>query len=170
VTAWHNPWPELMKGMCQSPHIKWDARGDDQQQFIRDLCENNGIPQNNLIVMPQVSHRTLASIMNQTDLGVFPNRCEGGTNLVLMEYMSCGKAAIISDGHGHSDVRKGAAMWIAEGYANPETVAGAVKDIVNGAGNGTWIAQNRLDFIRQFTWTRAARTIADKIEELCQPH
>jgi glycosyltransferase involved in cell wall biosynthesis len=35
---------------------------------------------------------------------VFPNRCEGGTNLVLMEYMACAKPAIVSYTSGHKDI------------------------------------------------------------------
>jgi glycosyltransferase involved in cell wall biosynthesis len=46
----------------------------------------------------------MPEIIAQTDIGVFPNRCEGGTNLVLMEYMACGKPAIVSNWSGHTDV------------------------------------------------------------------
>ena len=35
---------------------------------------------------------------------MFPNRCEGGTNLVLMEYMACGRPAIASNCSGHKDI------------------------------------------------------------------
>ena len=43
-------------------------------------------------------------IFARTDLGIFPNRCEGGTNLVLMEYMACGKPVIVSNTSGHKDI------------------------------------------------------------------
>ncbi|MCC6398689.1 MAG: glycosyltransferase, partial [Bacteroidetes bacterium] len=33
-----------------------------------------------------------------------PNRCEGGTNLVLMEYMACGKPVIGAYNSGHRDI------------------------------------------------------------------
>ena len=42
--------------------------------------------------------------MNQTDLGLFPNRAEGGTNLVMMDYMACGKPVVASNVTGHRDV------------------------------------------------------------------
>src|SRR5262249_4679545 len=38
------------------------------------------------------------------DVGLFPNRCEGGTNLVMMEYMACGKPVIASNSTGHRDI------------------------------------------------------------------
>ena len=43
-------------------------------------------------------------LYRNTDVGVFPNRCEGGTNLVLMEYMACGKPVIASCTSGHRDI------------------------------------------------------------------
>ena len=46
----------------------------------------------------------MSEIYSNTDLGLFPNRCEGGTNLVLMEYMACGKPVIASYSSGHRDV------------------------------------------------------------------
>jgi glycosyltransferase involved in cell wall biosynthesis len=46
----------------------------------------------------------LADVYKDSDIGLFPNRCEGGTNLVLMEYMACAKPAIASFVSGHRDV------------------------------------------------------------------
>ncbi|MBA4368090.1 MAG: hypothetical protein C0403_10695 [Desulfobacterium sp.] len=46
----------------------------------------------------------MARIYKNTDIGLFPNRCEGGTNLVLMEYMACGKPVIASFSSGHKDI------------------------------------------------------------------
>jgi glycosyltransferase involved in cell wall biosynthesis len=40
----------------------------------------------------------------QVFLFYFANRCEGGTNLVLMEYMACGKPVIATFSSGHKDI------------------------------------------------------------------
>jgi len=46
-------------------------------------------------------------------VGLFPNRVEGGNNMVLMEYMACGKPAIVSYNSGHTDiVRRNNALLI----------------------------------------------------------
>ena len=37
-------------------------------------------------------------------IGVFPSRCEAGANLVMMEYMACGKPAIGTVRTGQSDL------------------------------------------------------------------
>ena len=42
--------------------------------------------------------------MREVDLAVFPNRCEGGTNLVAMECMACGVPVVLSRNTGHLDL------------------------------------------------------------------
>jgi len=54
--------------------------------------------------LPPRANIAMARIYKNTDCGLFPNRCEGGSNLVLMEYMACGKPAIVSNTSGHRDV------------------------------------------------------------------
>jgi tetratricopeptide (TPR) repeat protein len=39
-----------------------------------------------------------------SDVGLFPNRCEGGNNMVMCEYMACGRTVIASTMTGHMDV------------------------------------------------------------------
>jgi glycosyltransferase involved in cell wall biosynthesis len=46
----------------------------------------------------------MTRIYRNTDIGIFPNRCEGGTNLVMMEYMACGKPVVASFSSGHRDI------------------------------------------------------------------
>ncbi len=46
----------------------------------------------------------MARTYHNSDVGLFPNRCEGGTNLVLMEYMACGKPVVAVSTTGHADI------------------------------------------------------------------
>jgi glycosyltransferase involved in cell wall biosynthesis len=46
----------------------------------------------------------MPSILREMDVAVFPNRCEGGTNLVAMECMACGLPVILSSNTGHLDL------------------------------------------------------------------
>ena len=48
----------------------------------------------------------MASLLKQADLAVFPNRCEGGTNLVAMEAISCGIPTVLSTNSGHLDLMR----------------------------------------------------------------
>jgi tetratricopeptide (TPR) repeat protein len=43
-------------------------------------------------------------IYAESDIGIFPNRCEGGNNMVMSEYMASGRTVIASDRTGHADV------------------------------------------------------------------
>lgn len=54
--------------------------------------------------LPILEHNMLCGWMNQTDVGLFPNRFEGGTNLVMMDYLSCGKPVIANVSTGQRDV------------------------------------------------------------------
>jgi len=63
-----------------------------------------GIPQDRVIMTPLHSNEMMAEIYQNTDLGIFPSRCEAGTNLVMMEYMACGKPCIGTIGTGQGDI------------------------------------------------------------------
>lgn len=85
MAAWFNPWDN------------------------KDYYTESGVER--LIGIPPSMQADLAEAMNQTDVGLFPNRCEGGTNLVMMEYMACGKPVIANASTGQADV-------MGQSYAN----------------------------------------------------
>jgi glycosyltransferase involved in cell wall biosynthesis len=66
----------------------------------------HGVDITRVITLPPKANIAMARIYKNTDCGLFPNRCEGGSNLVLMEYMACGKPAIVSNTSGHRDVAR----------------------------------------------------------------
>ena len=43
-------------------------------------------------------------VIREADVALFPNRAEGGTNLVAMECMACGIPTILSANTGHMDL------------------------------------------------------------------
>jgi len=56
------------------------------------------------VPLPLLNHRELARRMAQTNVGLFPNRREGGTNLILMDYLAMGKPVIANVSTGQRDV------------------------------------------------------------------
>ncbi len=104
LTAWHNPWPASMETMRASPHIRFELSGRNWVEQMEHIYRLNGIDPKRVMTLPSVPPREMAQAYRQSDLGLFPNRCEGGTNLVLMEYMACGKPAIVTDATGHKDL------------------------------------------------------------------
>ncbi len=104
VTAWYNVWPQTMKLLATSKYMTYQEYGNTWEEFINHIYIINGIDPNRVITLPLVPHDKLNDIYLKTDVGLFPNRCEGGTNLVMMEYMACGKPVIASYNTGHKDI------------------------------------------------------------------
>jgi glycosyltransferase involved in cell wall biosynthesis len=46
----------------------------------------------------------MGQVVREADVALFPNRCEGGTNLVAMECMASGVPTILSANTGHLDL------------------------------------------------------------------
>ena len=94
VNAWYNPWPFSMKTMENSPYINCEIMETDYLKAVNGILHANGIDLDRVITVLPKNNAQMARLYKNTDVGLFPNRCEGGTNLVLMEYMACGKPVI----------------------------------------------------------------------------
>jgi len=102
--AWYNQWPLSLKTMELSSSIKYrHAEEECMTLLYRTLCEN-GIDVRRVLLHPLRDNRTMRQVYLASDIGLFPNRCEGGNNMVMCEYMACGKTVIASDMTGHADV------------------------------------------------------------------
>jgi glycosyltransferase involved in cell wall biosynthesis len=122
VCSWFNPWPSLFADMMNRADI-WPTERNQytsQTEFFFDLMIANGLRSNQFTILPQLAHADLAREMANTDAGLFPNRCEGGTNLVLMEYAALGRPVIANVLTGHADVAGKIAFTI-EATENAET-------------------------------------------------
>jgi len=104
VNAWRNPWPGSFLTMHSSPLINFAPRGGTCEEVINQVLADNGIDLRRVITCPQMLNFTLPRLYWNTDVGIFLNRCEGGTNLVLMEYMACGKPVVAVNTTGHADI------------------------------------------------------------------
>jgi glycosyltransferase involved in cell wall biosynthesis len=51
-----------------------------------------------------VPNAQMPRVLREMDVALFPNRAEGGTNLVAMECMACGIPTILSANTGHLDL------------------------------------------------------------------
>jgi glycosyltransferase involved in cell wall biosynthesis len=165
VCAWHNPWPQLFRTMANSGVINTLAHGETQPEFFRSLLHNNGISDSQFTILPQLSQHDLAREMANTDFGLFPNRCEGGTNLVLMEYAALGREIVANVLTGHADVENAISMpieatedenhWALQPVAN---ITDAMRDAAD---------YPRSDFTGcSWTWEDAAKTVLSEIDNL----
>jgi glycosyltransferase involved in cell wall biosynthesis len=104
INSWFNSWDFSFQTMSRSGHIVFSPPSGDYLSVMNKILMDNGINLDNVITLPLYPNIMMPRIYKNTDIGLFPNRCEGGTNLVLMEYMACGKPVIASYNSGHKDV------------------------------------------------------------------
>ena len=71
---------------------------------IAGWAHSNGIGEGQFIDVGSIRNHQMARVLREVDVAVFPNRCEGGTNLVAMECMACGIPTILSNNTGHKDL------------------------------------------------------------------
>ena len=106
VTAWHSPWPQAALSLGDKTRfglVPVNERGVlDTTRWAR----NAGIPKGQYLDLGPVPNSQLPPILRDMDVGIFPNRGEGGTNLVAMECMACGMPVILSANTGHLDLIK----------------------------------------------------------------
>lgn len=92
LTAWKNLWPASMASMSHS----W---------LLPDWTKPlEGLPRERVIELPQVPNEQTPGLYAQAHVGLFPNRCEAGTNLVMCEFMACGRPVIATCATGQADV------------------------------------------------------------------
>ena len=104
VNSWYNAWPFSLETMAMSQHIRFSNTSENHIVNMNNMLMDNGIDVSRVITLPSCPHSMMPKIYQNCDVGLFPNRCEGGTNLVLMEFMACGKPVIASYNSGHKDV------------------------------------------------------------------
>lgn len=178
VAAWHNQWPDTMKSMAASPYIEFEMHTDDCRRALLHILAINGLDMKRTVCLPQMPNGNMPDVYRNSDIGLFPNRCEGGTNLVLMEYMACGRPVVASYLTGQKDV-------LDENYAAVVS-GGRVIDIKQGddivarweepeldeiVAHLEWAYHNRDkieamgemagDAMLRFTWKDTARTFYD---------
>ncbi len=105
VNCWYNLWPQSVQQMTFSPYISFSYRGNDPWiNTMERTYRENGLDADRIFTLDLLPQHAQREMFSQTHVGVFPNRCEGGTNLVLMEYMACAKPVIAAFATGQKDI------------------------------------------------------------------
>jgi glycosyltransferase involved in cell wall biosynthesis len=104
VAAWHSPWPAVARSLDRTglaaPVVFRPEGGLDAAAW----AAANGIRPQNFLDAGLTPHPLIPPLLGQMDVALFPNRCEGGTNLMAMECMACGVPVILSANTGHLDL------------------------------------------------------------------
>ena len=107
VTAWHNLWAHHGTNLEHSPHTKSAPKIDPEGNLlITEWAVDHGINSEKFVDLGIPGNHMMPQHLRDMDLAIFPNRCEGGTNLVAMEAMACGVPCIISENTGQVDLIK----------------------------------------------------------------
>ncbi|HUE96343.1 MAG TPA: glycosyltransferase family 4 protein, partial [Longimicrobiaceae bacterium] len=131
LTAWHNHWPATMAEIVLKGHVAGVPNVAGGRIDFGSWLEANGVPRDAFFDLGQLPHAEMAAAVREAHVGVFPNRCEGGTNLVAMECMAAGVPAVLSANTGHLDL-------IAEGACFPLRDQGPVPMSRQFLGTDGW--------------------------------
>jgi glycosyltransferase involved in cell wall biosynthesis len=182
LTAWNTSWawadPFLAAGTNTVPAV----RGEDGWVDTAGWAIANGVPAHALIALGKVPNIAMPHVMREADVALFPNRCEGGTNLVAMECMACGIPTILSANTGHLDLlardgvayrleRQGAASC--EGYETRDWGESDVEEILEKL-EAAWqdrreaaaVGSRGAAFIAPLTWERQTTLLLRAIDPL----
>ncbi|SMF43311.1 Glycosyltransferase involved in cell wall bisynthesis [Azospirillum oryzae] len=107
VTAWQNAWPEVGMTMAESPLAAKPPRVLPNNMIdVKSWAMENGADEEGFVDLGFLGRHQIASVLADCHAAVFPNRCEGATNLVAMEAMACGVPVVLSNNTGHRDLLK----------------------------------------------------------------
>lgn len=105
VTNWFNAWPQTAMGIAESRHTPTPPGLDAQGRVdITGWAVANGVPVDAFIDLGFLARHQIAELLWNCHVAVFPNRCEGATNLVAMEAMACEVPTVLSANTGHLDL------------------------------------------------------------------
>ena len=155
ITAWHNPWPATINTMVKT----W---------LMDPTKPMDGIDKDRVVMLPSIPNEKTPSIYAMAHVGVFPNRCEAGTNMVMTEFMACARPVIASYATGQKDVLGGPGPMLLEngsydpaGWFNP-----SVSDILyyleyayNHRDDLKIRGEQCRKLVEPFTWESCAKKI-----------
>ena len=151
--SWHNHWPQSLMTMEQSRLIDFTWRAAPCHLLLLETVCRNGLDPNRVLLHPPFANSRMPLIYAESDIGLFPNRCEGGNNLVMCEYMASGRTVIASDRTGQADVVTAENAW-------PLTSYRPVAALTGGVQTGAWheaVVEELLEALEEAYHNQAAR-------------
>ena len=179
VTAWHSPWPEAARTVDASALVGPVVFNAEGHVDVTEWALANGIAAENILDLGGVPNAQMPALLNEMDVALFPNRAEGGTNLVAMECMACGVPVILSANTGHLDlvednncyplVRQGVLVgWEAPfadvagwGESDLDEVVDALERVYADRAEARARGLRGAAFIGQYSWARTAAEMKD---------
>ena len=181
VTAWHNLWPLTAAQFRHSPHMSTlPYVGADDRLNITRMATDNGIPESKFVDLGLLPNEEMPGVLKEMDLAVFPNRCEGGTNLVAMETMACGVPCILSQNTGHMDIINDGGGWVLEqqnrvsfegmategwGESSVDELVTLMEHAYENRAQARKIGQTGAEFMRSWSWPTQIELLLSNVEK-----
>jgi glycosyltransferase involved in cell wall biosynthesis len=180
IVSWNSPWKtEIAPTLNRSNVTKPFRSAADFSISVANWISDNGIAAAQFINLGVVPNRFMPEVLREVDVAVFPNRCEGGTNLVAMEALSSGLTCIISKNTGHLDliqpdsclplINQRPVMSV-EDCPSHEWGESDVDEIISHLEKG-YTSSKLVDpgraraSVSEFTWARAIKTLSHYVEQ-----
>ena len=105
VAAWQNQRSVSVEPFMRAGHCTTvPAEGPNDSILLDDWLKSQGLPQESFAALPWMPNQAMAEILRVCDIAVFPNRCEGGTNMVAMETIASGVPTYVAANTGQQDL------------------------------------------------------------------
>jgi glycosyltransferase involved in cell wall biosynthesis len=137
----------------------------------------NGVRPEQILDLGVVPNADLARLYREMGVALFPNRCEGGTNMVAMECMACGVPVILSNNTGHLDLiaaerciplKRQTALVGSDrlGWceSDVEEMIEALELVWRDRVAARSLGSRGAEFMTRLTWDETARQIAEAIQ------
>jgi glycosyltransferase involved in cell wall biosynthesis len=185
MVAWQNfHGHEQMPPLVRDGHLETlpetDAGG---QLVIGPWLASMGLPEGSVVDLGAMPNYVIGPILQDVDVAIFPNRCEGGTNLVAMECMACGVPVILSANTGHLDLihpdrclslnaqspvtppnsAVGVDGW---GESDVDEVVEALEAVYSDRKAAKGRAAAAVEFMRDWTWERQVERLVIELDRL----
>ena len=180
LTAWNNPWPEGARTLEVNPAMAPVRFHENGRVDAAGWAVANGLREDQVMDLGAVPNAEMARILREVDAGLFPNRGEGGTNLVAMECMACGVPSILSANTGHLDViGPGACIPLTRQYpihgafgsdgwgeSDVEEIVEALESLWADRERAAAIGRAGAALMAGLTWDRYADGVADLVDSV----
>ena len=177
VTAWHSPWSanlaQSMAGLNGMEPVPVNGQG---QIDVLGWAAANGLPPGSVLDLGAMVNSTMPQVLREMDVAVFPNRCEGGTNLVAMEAMACGLPVVLADNTGQQDIVRPGCGYVLErqgkvgrdgcdewGESDSEELVERLEEVYANREEAARRGKAAAEFLSGLTW---ANSIANLLREV----
>ncbi len=176
VTAWASPFPQFAPTVNQNPAVVPLELTGGQVDALA-WTRANGIPASQVVHLGPVPNAAMPRVLREANVGLFPNRGEGGTNLVAMEAMACGVPCMLSLNTGHLDLVGDGAHCLALGQqsrvdlegcdgwgsSDAEEMVAVLEAVYTQREAAAEIGMRGAAFMRRLSWRRQIGALMDVV-------